>query len=161
MVKVVEAYCALFLGSMMWEARIAVRQHCLLKFPGHFQILFKGFILFAQFSCEHGEFFFSSLLLRDVARETKGAEDVSVGISQRQLCSGNPRLTPIGPSLLFLHVHQRLSRTQNLLFIAERSLQYQRHPLPVAGPARMVRARRAGCGLLAGTEGPRRGISDQ
>jgi hypothetical protein len=32
---------------------------------------------------------------------------------------------------------------------------------PVTGPARMVRARRAGCGLLAGTEGPRRGISDQ
>jgi hypothetical protein len=25
----------------------------------------------------------------------------------------------------------------------------------------MVRARRAGCGLLAGTEGPRRGISDR
>ncbi len=29
---------------------------------------------------------------------------------------------PIGPGLLFLHVHQRLSRTQNLLFIAESSL---------------------------------------
>src|ERR1700746_181946 len=42
-----------------------------------------------------------------------------------------------------------------------RHFQYQRHPLPVAGPARMVRARRAGCGLLAGIEGPRRGISDQ
>src|SRR6516165_1572938 len=42
-----------------------------------------------------------------------------------------------------------------------RHFQYQRNPLPVAGPARMVRARRAGCGLLAGTEGPRRGISDQ
>jgi len=48
----------------MWEARIAMRQHRLLKFPGHFQILLKGFILFAQFSCEGGEFFFSSLLLR-------------------------------------------------------------------------------------------------
>ena len=118
----VEAYGALFLGSMMWEMRIAVRQHCLLKFPGHFQILLKGFILFAQFSCERGEFSFSSLLLRDVARETKGPDDVSVGISQRQLCSGNPRLAPIGPGFLFLHVHQRLSRMQNLLFIAERGL---------------------------------------
>src|SRR5580704_12979870 len=42
-----------------------------------------------------------------------------------------------------------------------RHFQYQRHPLPVASAARMVRARKAGCGLLAGTEGPRRGISDQ
>ena len=31
------------------------------------------------------EFFFSSLLLRDVALEPKGADDVSVRISQRQL----------------------------------------------------------------------------
>ena len=31
------------------------------------------------------EFFFSSLLLRDVALEPKGADDVSVEISQRQL----------------------------------------------------------------------------
>jgi hypothetical protein len=52
LVKVVEAYCDLFLGSMMREVRIAVRQHCLLKFPGHFQILLKGFILFAQFFCQ-------------------------------------------------------------------------------------------------------------
>src|ERR1700676_3586106 len=107
---------------MMWEARIAVRKHCLLKFPGHFPVLLKGFILFAQFSCQRCEFCFSSLLLRDVAREAKGPDDVSVGISQRQLCSGNPRLTPIGPGLLFLYVHQRLSRMQNLLFIAERGL---------------------------------------
>src|SRR6202045_2613487 len=107
---------------MIWEMRIAVRQHCLLKLPGHIQILLKGFILFAQFSCERGEFSFSPLLLRDVARETKGPDDMSVGISQRQLRSGNPRLTPIGPGLLFLHVHQRLSRMQNLPFIAERGL---------------------------------------
>src|SRR5271166_4612127 len=85
LVKVVETCRALFLGSMMWEARIAVRQHGLLKFPRHFQILFKGLILFAQFSCERGEFFFGSLLLSNVARETKSADDVSAGISQRQL----------------------------------------------------------------------------
>src|SRR4029077_2545799 len=64
---------------MMREMRIAVRQHCLLKFSSHFQILLKGFILFAQFSHERFKFFFSSLLIRDVAREIKGADALCVG----------------------------------------------------------------------------------
>src|SRR5215471_16909154 len=118
----VEMHSAFFGGSVMRETRITVGQHCLLKFPGHCQVLLEGLILRAQFPCERGEFFFSLLLPRNVTREPKGADDLSVGISQRKLCSRNPRFTSVGPSLLLLHVHQRSPGAQNLLFITQRGL---------------------------------------
>jgi len=95
-----------------------VRQHCLLKFSSHFQILLKGFILFWN-SLTSTSSFSSASYPGCRARETKGADDLSVGSR-----SGNfvvdPRVTPIGSGPLFVHVRQKLSRTQNLLFIAER-----------------------------------------
>ena len=110
----------------MREAGVSPWQHGLLKFPGHLQVLLKVLILCAQLSRQRGEFFFRALFLCNVAREAEGTDDVSVRIPQGQLCSGNPSLTSIRPSLLFLSVDQRLPRAKNLLLIAERRASVRR-----------------------------------